>query len=88
MPRKDSEGNLTFAASEVAMFAVCPEMWRLIHLKKAKANNQAPNQAEGQNLHQQWTSSFYEAIFLTEGTRFILMIILLGLLFLILPFTL
>lgn len=87
MARQDDQGNFTFAASEVAMFAVCPEMWRQIHLLKLK-NPRSDREEQGENLHQEWSSQFYEAIFLTEGTRFIIMIVLLALLFLILPFTL
>ena len=87
MPRRDQKGNLTFAASEVAMFAVCPEMWNQFHLKKVRKDF-TEHERLGEHLHQEWTSRFYDAIFLTEGTRFIVMIILLALLFLILPFTL
>ena len=87
MPRHDSSGNITFAASEVAMFSVCPEMWRQIHLKKID-KQEHPREQRGQLMHSEWSDNFYEAIFLTEGTRFIIMVILLALLFLILPFTL
>lgn len=87
MPRQDSNGNLTFAASEVAMFEVCPEMWRQMHVLKVD-NLKSEREREGETLHLEWANSFYEAIFLTEGTRFVVMVVLLALLFLILPFTL
>lgn len=79
MARRNSDGKFILSAGEVGSFTVCPEAWRLqTILRKRKANSKSSE--DGIELHATWARGHEEVIFLTQGFRIVMALILISLL--------
>ena len=79
MARKSQFGKYILSAGEVGSYTVCAEAWRLKAIDRKKRISVATSDA-GIKLHNSWARGHDEVIFLTNGVRIVVFIVLLLLL--------
>ena len=75
MARKTSYGKFIVSAAEVGSFTMCPESWRLRAIERKK-QLQDSGITDGEKLHAEWARGHDEVVFLSQGIRLIIFLIL------------